>query len=246
MRQRFSASGRSTIVDIAKGNGSTRRLYIPTPTYRVELAAAKPALLKVFDRHGGDCVDHAFAGGKNCVTNALCHVGKPLVLSLDMEDFFGHIRPRLVQTHLTSSFIALLFEDDAPRQGLLTSPLVSNLAMSPIDRRVTDLCRSLGDVTYSRYADDLTFSFVDPELAEVVQGGVSAILRSVGLTLNSKKTQLQNARNGIIHITGVALTNDGVRPTRRTLRRIRAAAHQKNERQLKGLKEWALCKLPGG
>jgi hypothetical protein len=62
--------------------------------------------------------------------------------------------------------------------------------------------------------------------------------------LNTKKTRLQNSKNGAIHVTGVALTDTGVRPTRSTLRRIRAATHQDRSPQVKGLTEWARCKLP--
>lgn len=244
MRQRLSASGRSRIVEIPKGNGSNRRLYIPDPDYREALVRSKPALESVFHRYGGHCADHAFTVGRNSVTNAYCHAGAPFVLSLDIEDFFSFITPRLVQAHLTKSFIELLFEDGAARQGLLTSPLVANLAMASIDKRLSDFCRALGDVSYSRYADDLTFSFKDRDLSSVIEGSVIAVLRESGLRLNPNKSRLQNSKNGCVHITGVALVDNCVRPTRRTLRRIRAASHQCNQPQLRGLEEWALCKFP--
>jgi hypothetical protein len=62
--------------------------------------------------------------------------------------------------------------------------------------------------------------------------------------LNQRKTRFQSTSNGLIHITGVALDGSLIRPTRATLRRIRAATHQNNQRQVRGLTEWAACRYP--
>jgi len=69
-------------------------------------------------------------------------------------------------------------------------------------------------------------------------------VESCGFIINNNKTKFQNYKNGRRVITGVGVDNTGVYPTRKTIKRIRAAAHQDNEPQLNGLLEWSKCKLP--
>lgn len=240
----FSSSGRSVICRIPKGNGAHRLLYIPNDSYRRDLKAASPAILSALDRHASDCADHAFQKGRNCVTNARAHVGKHFTLSLDLTDFFDSIKPSLIAQVLDPALVDLVTEDRAPRQGLPTSPWVSNLAMLEADKRLRLLCAGLGPVSFTRYADDLTFGFSDRGLAPILHGAAKSILSSFGLTINEAKTTIQSAKNGSMVITGVAVTPHGVRPTRKTLRRIRAALHQNNAPQLNGLREWSMCKPP--
>lgn len=190
------------------------------------------------------CSDHAFVHGKNCVTNAQAHLGKQYVLSMDIEDFFDSINPDLLRRYLTNKFIHLVTEDEAPRQGLPTSPVVCNLAMIEADAQIRSFCEEMGGVSYTRYADDLTFSFNDRALHRRAFVEVSEILMNFGLSVNKAKTRLQNIRNGAVHVTGIAITSEGIRPTRSTLRRLRAAIHQDNQAQASGLKEWSKCKFP--
>lgn len=246
LESNFSSSGRSVICRIPKGNGAHRLLYIPDESYRRDLKAASPAILAALDRHASDCADHAFQKGRNCVTNAQAHVGKRFTLSLDLTDFFDSINPSLIAPALDPALVELVTEDRAPRQGLPTSPWVSNLAMLEADKRLRLLCAGLGSVSFTRYADDLTFGFSDRAMAPIIHGAAKAILSSYGLTINEAKTSIQSVKNGSMVITGVSVTPHGVHPTRKTLRRIRAALHQNNAPQLKGLREWAMCKLPKG
>lgn len=240
----FSASGRSVIFRLKKSSNQCRLIYVPSAEYRHQLAMRKAWLQETFAGHVVWCADHAFLKHRNCVTNAEIHLGKKYVLSLDIRDFFDSITRDALVDHVHPDLLAWLLEDGAPRQGLPTSPIVSNIAMVKVDLRIRSLCEALGDISFSRYADDITVGFQDASLRNVLQQGIEAILASAGFTLNKHKTRLQNARNGSIHITGVAIDDKRVRPTRKTLRRIRAAKHQKNTAQVTGLTEWALCKLP--
>lgn len=104
--------------------------------------------------------------------------------------------------------------------------------------------KTVGDCSYSRYADDLTFGFRKLEYKETIELKVIEILSKYSFYLNSKKTKLQRLSGGRIIICGVAIDESSVYPTRKTLRKIRAAAHQKNYSSLIGLKEWAKCKVP--
>lgn len=239
----LSISGRCEISRVPKKNGTCRLIYKPRLDFLEQLFSVVSIVEDAFRLHGADSRDHAFVSGRNCTSNALCHFGKGYVLKLDIKDFFDSVTPALVRSYLADRVVQIVMEDGAARQGLLTSPLVANLAMIVVDRRIAAFCSALG-ISYSRYSDDMTFGFDDRHLKTLVLKSVELILDDYGFVLNKGKTKLQNARNGALIITGVALTPAGVVATRETRRRIRAADHQRNVHQLKGLKEWEKCKPP--
>ncbi len=75
-------------------------------------------------------------------------------------------------------------------QGAPTSPALANLIAFRLDRRLTGLASSLG-LTYSRYADDLTFSGATRRLgrgSRMIEI-VTAIARAEGFALNRDKSQ---------------------------------------------------------
>lgn len=240
-----SASGRSSIIRVPKRSSGSRVIYVPDEKYREALASWKEALTALLERQLSRCQDHAFVKGRNCATNAQVHFGKGYVLSVDIEDFFDSISGKHLQPYLNDEALHWVLEDGSPRQGLPTSPVVANLAMLGADRKLLQLTEALG-ATYSRYADDLTFGYDDPTLRPLLLDAVVRILGEIGLRLNERKTLVQNAKNGALIITGVALTSTGVVSTRRTRRRLRAARHQGKRAQARGLAEWARCRFPKG
>ena len=97
---------------------------------------------------------------------------------------------------------------------------------------------------YTRYADDLVFSFDERRHAGQIETIVRQVLAKFGFEVNERKTTLQDAKNGRIVINGLAIDSHGLHPTRRTKKKARAAAHQQNASSLFGLLEWQKCKLP--
>lgn len=97
---------------------------------------------------------------------------------------------------------------------------------------------------YTRYADDLVISCNNKNNIGKIIRLVSKIVEDFGFKLNKRKTKIQNIKNGRVVITGVGIGKIGAHPTRRTLKKIRAAKHSKNKTSLLGLEEWAKCKLP--
>ncbi len=79
-------------------------------------------------------------------------------------------------------------------QGAPTSPALANLAAHALDRRLTGLARASG-LTYSRYADDLTFSGGARLLRRSAEfeAAVVRIVRAEGFLLNASKTRTQSA-----------------------------------------------------
>ena len=98
--------------------------------------------------------------------NAAPHLGKRYVLKMDIHDFFGSIRsPRVRQTfkkigypeNVSKVLGALCCLHRHLPQGAPTSPALSNIVGYEMDRKLAALAAEYG-VTYTRYADDLTFS----------------------------------------------------------------------------------------
>ncbi|CAL4868268.1 hypothetical protein MMA231_02543 [Asticcacaulis sp. MM231] len=78
-------------------------------------------------------------------------------------------------------------------QGAPTSPMLANLAVKKFDRVVTAIAKRIG-VTYTRYADDLTFSTKDRAFtgtqSRKLIGEVYAALGAFGLSPNITKAQV--------------------------------------------------------
>ena len=127
---------------------------------------------------------HGFIAGRSILTNSREHANRAIVVNLDLEDFFPSIgfprvRKRLQARGLLSlrgddpalfmhRVSAAVMEYDGVRyfaatgtrglpQGACTSPGLSNQVARRLDRRLGGLASKLG-VSYTRYADDLTFS----------------------------------------------------------------------------------------
>lgn len=76
-------------------------------------------------------------------------------------------------------------------QGAPTSPALSNLVCTQLDEDLTQLAMK-NKASYSRYADDLCFSFATGTRNDVFQfkKQVSTALRNYGFTENNKKTRI--------------------------------------------------------
>lgn len=73
---------------LAKRSGGLRLLEIPKTQLRVVQRRLLHGLLEYVPPHEAA---HGFRGRHSCITNAKPHVGKPVVMRLDLEDFFVSI-----------------------------------------------------------------------------------------------------------------------------------------------------------
>ena len=234
-----------TTVKIPKSKKKFRLIHIPDPDYMNFLKSQIVDLEKIYLLNVLHQCDHAFVKGRNCVTNASEHIGMKYFLTIDIDSFFDSISIDHLENYIDRSILDLLMIEGCLPQGFPTSPCLSNIAMIRIDSAIFDFIKSEKlDVIYTRYADDLTFSSNDSHSLEKMLSKVLAILRFFNLKINNKKTKRQNLKNGRILVTGVAIYGGDIFPTRKTLKKIRAARHQKNLDSLNGLLEWSLCKKP--
>lgn len=234
------------IVRLAKGNGRFRELVIPSKEDRQRLRTLLPDLERILDRLDTQKANYAFQRERNCAQMALQHVGYRFTLSMDLEDFFDTVTFAHVEKWIPRELLLQCLVNGRLRQGLPTSPIISTIAFLPVDNRIARaLQKMLPGVVYTRYADDLVFSFDDRRIAGQIQTVVRQIVSDGGFRVHERKTKLQDARSGRILITGIGVGPDGLHATRRTKKKIRAALHQSNISSYDGLKEWAKCKLPG-
>ncbi|MEH6801288.1 MAG: reverse transcriptase family protein [Halopseudomonas sabulinigri] len=112
-------------------------------------------------------------------------------------------------------------------QGAATSPMLANLAMNEMDGWMTELADRYG-LTYTRYADDLTFSTVDVGFKRAdAQKTISAVYRVLshfGLTPNLAKTTIASPRSRKI-VLGLQVDQDAPRLTRAFKMKMRMHLH---------------------
>ncbi len=152
---------------------------------------------------------------RDIYTNAKRHVGKKWVYGLDLKDFFHCIRINRVEhvlrqgpfhfTKNASRCLAQLvtFKGRLP-MGASTSPVISNLVCVPLDRQLSALAESEG-WTYTRFADDMTFSS-DTRFDESATQKIKEIIKKHGFPINHKKER-QHHEKEQPEITGLILVN---------------------------------------
>ena len=109
-------------------------------------------------------------------------------------------------------------------QGAPTSPALANLAAFRLDRRLTGLAKAM-EISYSRYADDLTFSG-PPRLvrrAGTLRRAVAQIAREEGFVVNDDKSMLAT-RAGCQRVCGVVV-NQRLNVPRRDYDLLKAVLH---------------------
>ena len=235
--------------DVPKRSGGMRTLSAP----HRDLAAAQRWILEnVLSHLPVHDAAHGFVSGRSTLTNARPHVGKQVVVNMDLEGFFpgiGFPRVRGMFEKLGySPAVATIFAVlccETPRrkvmydateyyvstgplglpQGACTSPAISNQIARRLDRRCQGLANKLG-ITYTRYADDLTFSGDGPlsERIAYVMACVRHIAREEGFSINEKKTRVLR-RCTAQSVTGLVV-NDTPGAMRKHIRRVRAILHK--------------------
>jgi retron-type reverse transcriptase len=230
---------------VPKKSGGTRVLSAP----HNKLATAQKWILdNILAKVPVEPPAHGFQPGRSTVTNASAHVGRRVVLNMDLENFFPTITfPRVRSVFYRLGFspaaatILALLCTECPRkqvtydgkpywvatgprglpQGACTSPALSNQVVRRLDKRLAGLAKKLG-LAYTRYADDLTIS--GDEALQTRVGYVMARVRHIaedeGFAVNDKKSRVLR-RNAAQRVTGLVVN---VRPTlsRKDIRRLRA------------------------
>lgn len=230
---------------IPKKNGEQRLLLAPKPNLKAIQRTLHQKLVRKLPLN--EAV-HGFRRGRDCLSGATNHVGRDVVICMDIEEFFPSFDFRRVSGFFRSigysrevaSLLANLttvtpdsvngaiskYCRDIPQlpQGAPTSPGISNAICWRLDKRLTALARRFG-ADYTRYADDLTFSGhqdlarTEQRLVRLVQ----EVIQSEGLFLNEAKTRIMR-KGRQQRVTGVVV-NEKTNVSRRDYDTLKAILH---------------------
>lgn len=223
---------------IEKKKGGVRKIYAPNP----ELKKIQKLLnyflqayylsIKPKEVHGFVISPHYLGEYCNIVANASHHIGKKYLLNIDLKEFFPSINANRVREVFSSNIFG--FNDQISTAltllttyngklpiGAPTSPVISNFVCHKLDADLIEFCY-IHNLSYTRYADDLSFSSNDPITPLMIDGIVSQIGNN-HFEINNKKTRL-TSNNRKQAVTGITV-NEKINADRKLLKKIRAMSH---------------------
>lgn len=188
---------------------------------------------------------HGFQKKKTIISNAELHRRRRFVFNVDVEDFFGtlnfgrvrgffiHDNTFSLDPAVATIIAQIACHDNALPQGSPCSPVISNLIGNILDSRLLALARD-ARCTYTRYADDLTFStnekLFPKEIAINVHGSEWTVgkrlnkqVERAGFKLNPSKTRM-SLRQSRQTVTGLVV-NSKVNVNQDYYRKARAMCH---------------------
>jgi RNA-directed DNA polymerase len=251
---RFLAFSRSTSTvthyvrfEIPKKTGGTRRISAPMPRLK---SAQRWVLDNILEKVALHDAAHGFRPERSIVSNARPHVGADLVVNVDLKDFFPTLEYRRIRGMFrglgygeaaATIFALITSEPEVDEveldgqtfyvargtrrlpQGAPTSPAITNIVCRRLDARLDGAARKLG-FSYTRYADDLTFSAARTADAGSMLSAIRMITAAEGFVEHPKKTRVLR-RGARQEVTGLVV-NQQLGVDRATLRRFRALLFQ--------------------
>ncbi len=235
---------------IPKRDGTDRMICAPKKQLKwVQKQILKHILSKIPPHPAA----HGFVNGRSTVSNATPHVGAELIVKFDLKDFFPTIHYFRVMGLFASLGYPVdncMFgtKDEAKQvapvlarlccytpdptqwgtatlpQGAPTSPAISNLVCRRLDARLTGLAKA-NKGTFTRYADDLTFSFPNAEGLKLgrFRWWVDQLCQHEGFVVNQEKFRvIRDSQRQVV--TGIVV-NDALRVPRELRRELRAILH---------------------
>jgi RNA-directed DNA polymerase len=249
-------AARYTTFEIPKRNGGVRTIKAPVEPLKVLQRALSELLQDCMDEvrqeaKRKDRIAHGFKRKRSIISNADRHLGRRWIFNLDLEDFFpsinfGRVRGFFLKSRdfalnpeVATVIAQIACHDNSLPQGSPCSPAISNLVAHLLDMRIVRLASRSG-CTYSRYADDLTFSTDKREFPPAIAASAGAdgahahtwrpgtplqkIIERAGFKLNDKKTSLMY-RDSRQRVTGLVV-NDQIGVRREYRNTVRAMVHR--------------------
>lgn len=237
-----------TTFDIDKKSGGKRTIKAPIPKLKKLQSHLSHVLYQCLAEIERDrCakpISFGFRKNRSIAENASRHKRKRWVLNLDLEDFFpsfnfGRVRGFFLKDkafalnpEVATTIAQIACDGTALPQGSPCSPVISELIAQILDMRLVRLAKKYG-VTYTRYADDITFSTSqkdfptglatvdanDPAVWHLSDELVGKIVTS-GFTINAAKTRM-HFRGSRQMVTGLVV-NEKVNIRSDYYRRARA------------------------
>ncbi len=234
---------------LAKKSGGKRLISAPMPILKnAQYWILEHILYKISPTESA----HGFVPTRSIVSNAQPHVGKDVVINIDLKDFFPSLDYKRVKglfqsfgySQQIATILALIctepeveqiaidgkiyFAATSERrlpQGAPSSPAITNLICYGLDHRFVGIAQKFG-FQYSRYADDLTFSAKGDgkKLVGQLLWSVKQVIEDEGFTIHPDKLSVMR-KGSQQKVTGI-IVNDKMGVDRNELRKFRALIHQ--------------------
>lgn len=217
---------------LPKRGGGRRTIHAPQPALKRVQRRILRRLLARLHMHPAAV---GFRRGISFVHHACLHRGQAVVVRMDVRDFF----PSITAARVEGYFRRIGYNRDAAEvlsrlctfqgalpQGAPTSPTLSNLVNVRLDARLAGLVRKAGGL-YTRYADDLTFSFgrdPGPELSALLRR-VRRIVREEGYRVHRRRKMHVRRQHQRQLVAGLVV-NRQVQLPREVRRWLRAVEHR--------------------
>lgn len=207
-----------TTFKIPKQNGGDREINAPVPHLKILQRRLADLLQNCYDeiyvaKDYRKSLSHGFRNGHSIITNANNHKNRRYVFNIDLEGFFpsinfGRVRGFFIKSNdfqldpsVATVIAQIACHDNELPQGSPVSPVISNLIGHVLDIRLVKLGKK-ARCSYSRYADDITFSTRDKNfpalIAKVAPSGkwvpsrkLKSTIQRAGFEINSRKTSMQ-------------------------------------------------------
>ncbi len=223
--------------EIGKRSGGKRHIIAPNSGIKFIQKNLANILLQIYPEK--KCV-HGYSKDKSIKTNACVHVNRKHVLNIDLNDFFpsinfGRVRgmfkshPFNFNDEVATALAQICCYKGRLPQGAPTSPIISNFICRRLDNQLLMLSKSL-KVTYSRYADDITFSTnilpIPAQIGTIINNNyllsqdIINIVESNGFSINENKTRFATKKHRQ-EVTGLVV-NKFVNVKRTYVRHVRA------------------------
>lgn len=245
---------------VPKRSGGERQIAAP----KSELKRTQRMILtRILEKINISDHAHGFIKDRSVISNAAEHQSRAqLLVNIDLEDFFPSVTFARVRgmfksfgySGYVSSLLAMLCTycermpidvkgqtryvkttDRILPQGSPASPMITNILCRNLDARMLDMAAKHG-FTYSRYADDMSFSFEEKPDADSVKKAVFAIQCLVcdeGFRINKKKTQYLG-KSSRQSVTGIVINGDQPGVPKTWVKKLRAAVHNASRQKSSG------------
>lgn len=232
--------------EIPKKTGGTRKISAPMPRLKKAQYWILQNILYPLQTHKAA---HGFVPQLSIITNAQNHVGKDVLINIDLKNFFPTITYRRIKgmfvalgysEQLATIFALLCSEPDVDKveldgktffvargqrllpQGAPTSPALTNIICYKLDIRIAGMAAKLG-FTYSRYADDISLSAMDSRYINLALRQAEQIITDEGFIINPNKVEIMR-KGAQKEVTGIVV-NEKLNVSKAHLKQFRAVLH---------------------
>ncbi len=241
-----------TEFSIPKKSGGVRQIKAPIDQLKKLQRRLADLLNQCFDEinkkgRQKKSISHGFRKKHSIITNANKHKNKRHVFNIDLQDFFPSINFGRVQgfflknehfqleREVATTIAQIACHEKVLPQGSPCSPIISNLIGHLLDIRMVYLAKK-SKCTYSRYADDLSFSTNKKEFSQKIAIKVEGKgnewipgktlekeIEKVDFRINQKKVSMQNKTKRQL-ATGLVV-NEKVNIKREYYKKARSMCH---------------------